>query len=441
LSSIRERLEGRQAYDTWFVPIVPREITPHVVELEVPNAFFVDWIHEHHLPVLRRSLAEVLGATPEVRFSPAAPSLAVVPLPRPAAPAPVAAAAPERPKTAGPGQLVPRLNFDTFVVGSGNRFTHAACLGVVEHPGELYNPLFIFGGSGLGKTHLMHAIGHAVRSSRPEARVQYVPAERFTNEMIWAIQHGQMLAFRNRYRSVDVLLIDDVQFIAGKESTQEEFFYTFNALRDAHKQVVVSADKAPKDIPLLEDRLTSRFNQGLVTDVQLPDLETRVAILRSRCEIEGSALPEDVLLCIADRIRNNIRDLEGCLVRLLAVASLGRQDITPALAEEVLQHYIDPEPDAMTPERIIAMVAERYGVTAEAISGKRRTRKIAAPRHVAMYMMRQLTDLSLTEIGRCFGGRDHSTVLHACAVVGEKAAADNAFAERLNAMFSTLATG
>jgi len=439
LSSIRERLEGRQAFDTWFVPIVPREITPHVVELEVPNAFFVDWIHEHHLPVLRRSLAEVLGATPEVRFSPAAPALTVVPAARPAPAAEPPAT--ERARQAPAGQLVPRLNFETFVVGSSNRFSHAACLGVVEHPGDLYNPLFIFGGSGLGKTHLMHAIGHAVRAARPDARVQYVPAERFTNEMIWAIQHGQMLAFRNRYRSVDLLLIDDIQFIAGKESTQEEFFYTFNALRDAHKQVVVTADKAPKDIPMLEERLTSRFNQGLVTDVQLPDLETRVAILRSRCEIDGVELPEDVLLCIADRIRNNVRDLEGCLVRLLAVASLGRQDITPALAEEVLHHYIDPEPDQLTPERIIAMVAERYGVAVEALSGKRRTRKLTVPRQVAMYLMRQLTDLSLVEIGRYFSGRDHTTVLHACSRVGEMTTADNAFAERLNNLFSTLATG
>jgi len=439
LSSIRERLEGRQAFDTWFVPIVPREITPHVVELEVPNAFFVDWIHEHHLPVLRRSLAEVLGATPEVRFSPAAPALTVVPAARPAPAAEPPAT--ERARQAPAGQLVPRLNFETFVVGSSNRFSHAACLGVVEHPGDLYNPLFIFGGSGLGKTHLMHAIGHAVRAARPDARVQYVPAERFTNEMIWAIQHGQMLAFRNRYRSVDLLLIDDIQFIAGKESTQEEFFYTFNALRDAHKQVVVTADKAPKDIPMLEERLTSRFNQGLVTDVQLPDLETRVAILRSRCEIDGVELPEDVLLCIADRIRNNVRDLEGCLVRLLAVASLGRQDITPALAEEVLHHYIAPEPDQMTPERIIAMAAERFGVAVEALTGKRRTRKLTVPRQVAMYLMRQLTDLSLVEIGRYFGGRDHTTVLHACSRVGEMASNDNAFAERLNTMFSTLATG
>src|SRR5207249_3481445 len=208
------------------------------------------------------------------------------------------------------------LTFETFVVGSGNRFTHAASLAVAGNPGHAYNPLFICGGSGLGKTHLLHAIGHAVRQRRPEAKVFYVPAERFTNEMIYAIQHAQTLGFRNRYRNVDVLLIDDIQFLAGKESTQEEFFYTFNALRDAYKQVVVTADKAPKDIPMLEERLTSRFNQGLVTDVKQPDLETRIAILRNLLEHEGEGVnvPEDVLLLIADRIRNNIRDVEGCLV-------------------------------------------------------------------------------------------------------------------------------
>jgi chromosomal replication initiator protein len=437
LSSLREQLEGRQTFDTWFAPIVPREISPHVVELEVPNAFFVDWIHEHHLPTLRRCLTDVLGAAPEVRFAAASTALEPVVIERPAP----ADAAPARSKPSVAGQLVPRLNFDTFVVGSNNRFSHAASMAVAGNPGEVYNPLFIFGGSGLGKTHLLHSIGHAVRDSRPAARVQYVPAERFTNELIWAIQHGQTLAFRNRYRSVDVLLIDDIQFIAGKESTQEEFFYTFNALRDAHKQVVVTADKAPKDIPQLEERLLSRFNQGLVADVQMPDLETRVAILRRRAEMDGVMLPEDVVLFIADRIRNNVRDLEGCFMRLLAVASLGRQEITHALAEEVLNHYVHPEPDELTPARILTAVAERFNVPLDALSGKRRTRKIAQPRQIAMYLMRQLTDLSLVEIGSMFGGRDHSTVLYACAKVGELATTDNAFAERLNALFSTLATG
>ncbi len=439
LESVNGRLGSSQAFETWFKPIVPREITTEAVELEVPNAFFVDWIHEHHLGALHASLQEILGTAPRVRFTHREAGA----LARPPALA-IAGTETVRPARGWlDSQLNPRLTFESFVVGSSNRFTHAACMAIAANPGHVYNPLFVFGGSGLGKTHLLHAIGHAVRETRPEARVYYVPAERFTNEMIYAIQHGQTLAFRNKHRGVDVLLIDDIQFLAGKESTQEEFFYTFNALRDAHKQVVVTADKPPKDIPMLEERLTSRFNQGLVTDIQQPDIETRIAILRHRIQHdgEGLALPEDALLLIADRIRGNVRDLEGCLVRLLAVASLTHQEISVALAEEVLQHYVNPEPDQLTPDRIVVAVSERFGVRSEAMLGQRRTRSIALPRQVAMYLMRQLTDLSLVEIGRIFGGRDHTTVIYACEKVGALVGIDVAFAEKINTLISTLASG
>jgi chromosomal replication initiator protein len=441
LHSVRGRLESPQAFETWFKPIVPRELSPQRVHLEVPNAFFVDWIHEHHLPALRRSLAEVLGVDPEVRLTPRESDHAVPSFesarrdePRPAA---------QAPRPVQGALLHPRLTFETFVVGSSNRFTHAACRAVAENPGNAYNPLFIFGGSGLGKTHLLHAIGHDVLRTRPHARVCYVPAERFMNEMIFSIQHAQTLAFRNKYRNVDLLLIDDIQFLAGKESTQEEFFYTFNALRDAHKQIVVTADKPPKDIPMLEERLTSRFNQGLVGDVQQPDLETRIAILRNRCALEGDGLriPDDVLLLIADRIRNNIRDLEGCLVRLIAIASLVQRDITLELAEEVLQQYVNPEPDRLTPERILSTVCERFGVKVEALCGQRRTKNVALPRQVAMYLLRQLTDLSLVEIGRLFAGRDHTTVMYALEKVGGLLSLDSQFADKVNGMISTLASG
>ncbi len=445
MSSLGSRLESPQALETWFKPIVPREISPQLVELEVPNSFIVDWIHEHHLPALRECLAQVLGEVPDIRFI--ASEITTLPAramadPERRRPAPE----PARTQTStsyNENPLNPRLTFETFVVGSGNRFTHAACLAVAENPGHVYNPLFIFGGSGLGKTHLLQAIGHSVRQARPSARITYVPAERFTNEMIYAIQHAQTLAFRNRYRNVDLLLIDDIQFLAGKESTQEEFFYTFNALRDAHKQIVVTADKPPKDIPMLEERLTSRFNQGLVTDVQQPDLETRIAILRNRCELAGSgqSLPDDILLLIADRIRNNIRDLEGCLVRLIAVASLTERTVDFELAEEVLQQYVDPEPDQLTPERILSVVAERFGVKGEQMCGARRTRNVALPRQVAMFLMRQHTDLSLAEVGRVFGGRDHTTVLYACVKVRDLVARDNQFAEKVNGLVSTLALG
>ena len=444
LASVQTKIASRQAFETWFRPIVPLSLSPELADLEVPNAFFVDWLHEHHLPLLRQCLTERFGTTPEIRFSPReAQSPASHPARREPAAREPAPAAPRPARSWLDSQLNPRLTFDTFVVGGGNRFTHAACLAVAEKPGHSYNPLFVFGGSGLGKTHLLHAVGHAVRERRPDARVTYVPAERFTNELIFSIQHAQTLAFRNKYRSVDVLLIDDILFLAGKEGTQEEFFYTFNALRDAHKQIVVTADKPPKDIPMLEERLISRFNQGLVTDIKQPDIETRIAILRNRCALEGGGfrLPDDVLLLIADRIRTNIRDLEGCLVRLIAVASLTHQEVSLDLAEEVLHHYVNPEPDQTTPERILIAVAERFGLKQEVLCGQRRTRSIAVPRQVAMYLTRQLTELSLMEIGRLFGGRDHTTVMYACQRVAILIKEDPEFAEKLNGLIASIATG
>ncbi len=448
LSKLRDRLTSDQAFETWFRPIVAREIGPDAVDLEVPNAFFVDWIHEHHLTALRHACTDVVGRCPEVRFTAREPA----PLP-PTAPAvftrPVAAAPSMPPAESGErarewfdSQLHPRLTFEAFVVGASNRFTHAAARAVSQRPGFVYNPLFIHGASGLGKTHILHAVGHEVKRLNPQARVYYVSAERFTNEMIYAIQHGRTHAFREKYRTVDVLLVDDVQFLAGKESTQEEFFHTFNALRDAHKQIVVTADQPPKDIAGLEDRLISRFNQGLVADTQHPDLETRIAILRARCEEEsgGLRLADDVVLLIADRVRGNVRDLEGCLVRLMAVASLTHRDVTPELANEVLAQYVKPEPETNSPDRILSAVSERFGVRPESLVGKRRTQAIAVPRQVAMYLMRHLTDLSLVEIGRVFGGRDHSTVIHACKQVAERIQAEESFRDKVNTLFSTVAS-
>ena len=449
LLKVRDRLTSSQAFDTWFRPIVAREFGPQSVDLEVPNAFFVDWIHEHHLHLLRQAFTEVLGDCPDIRFSareplplPVSPREAVAPAP-PAAAVPQAASAPDpRPREWLESQLHPRLTFDSFVVGASNRFTHAAAMAVSRRPGEVYNPLFIYGDSGLGKTHILHAVGHEVKRLNPDARVFYVSAERFTNEIIWAIQHGQTAAFRSRYRNVDVLLVDDVQFLAGKESTQEEFFHTFNALRDAHKQIVVTADQAPKDIKGLEERLISRFNQGLVADTQQPDLETRIAILRARADEDSGnvRLADDVVLLIADRVRGNVRELEGCLVRLMAVASLTHREVTPELANEVLAQYVRPEAEHHQPDRILAAVSERFGVRPETLVGKRRTQAIALPRQVAMYLMRHLTELSLVEIGACFGGRDHSTVIHACRQIAEKVQRDEAFRDKVNGLFSTVSS-
>jgi chromosomal replication initiator protein len=445
LESLKTRITSEQALETWFRPIVPLELGAEVAELEVPNAFFVDWIHEHHLTALRHALTDVLGRCPDVRF------VAREPCPLPAGPASRPAPTPARAVSPEPtararewldSQLLPRLTFDSFVVGSSNRFTHAAARAVSERPGHVYNPLFIHGASGLGKTHILHAVGHEAKKLKPDALVFYVSAERFTNEMIYAIQHGQTLAFRNKYRGVDVLLVDDVQFLAGKESTQEEFFHTFNALRDAHKQIVVTADQPPKDIAGLEERLISRFNQGLVADIQQPDLETRIAILRQRCEQEsgGLRLADDVVLLIADRVRGNVRDLEGCLVRLMAVASLTDREVTPELAKEVLTQYVRAEAEHNTPERILAAVSERFGVRPESLVGVRRTKAIAQARQVAMYLMRNLTEMSLVEIGRVFGGRDHSTVIHACRQVTLRIQTEESFRDIVNALFSTIAS-
>ncbi len=448
LHRLKGRLASEQAFETWFRPVLARELGPARVELEVPNPFFVDWIHEHHLAALRDALSETLGHCPDVRFvarDPVPPPVtglpAAAPPPRPAP----AAARPEaevRAREWLDSQLHPRLTFESFVVGSSNRFTHAAARAVSERPGEVYNPLFIHGASGLGKTHILHAVGHEVNRLHPGKRVYYVSAERFTNEMIWAIQHGETHAFRDKYRTVDVLLVDDIQFLAGKLSTQEEFFHTFNALRDAHKQIVVIADLPPKDIAGLEERLISRFNQGLVADIQQPDLETRIAILRARCEQEsgGLRLADDVVLLIADRVRGNVRDLEGCLVRLMAVSSLTHREVTPDLAKEVLAQYVKAEAETTAPERILAAVSERFGVRPETLVGKRRTQAITLPRQVAMYLMRHLTELSLVEIGRVFGGRDHSTVIHACRQVAERIQSEESFRDKVNALFSTIAS-
>jgi|SRR5262245_52289693 len=434
LVAVRVRLGSEQTFNTWFKPIQPIRLEPQNVELEVPNTFFVDWIHEHHLTTLREALRDTFGDQPEIRFRTAQ---GVTPEVNSMVRARAASADP------APGAdsfLHPRYTFANFVVGGSNQFTHAACRAVAERPGHAYNPLFIFAGSGLGKTHLLHAIGHAVREARRETRVCYLSAERFTNEMIYSIQHAQTLAFRNKYRNVDVLLIDDVQFLAGKESTQEEFFYTFNALRDAHKQIVVTADKPPKDIPMLEERLISRFNQGLVTDIKQPDLETRLAILHKRCteEGDGAQIPTDLLLLLADRIRNNVRDLEGCLVRVLALGSLLHQEITAELVEEVLRDYVNPEPDHISPERILSVVSDAFGVRPEALCSRRRTHSVALPRQVAMYLLRQFTELSLAEVGGLFGGRDHTTVIYACEKIATRMSVEPTFSDKLNGLISTL---
>ena len=310
--------------------------------------------------------------------------------------------------------LNPKYTFDSFVIGNSNRFAHAASLAVAEAPAKAYNPLFIYGGVGLGKTHLMHAIAHYTLSQNPNAKVVYVSSEKFTNELINSIREYKNEEFRNKYRNIDVLLIDDIQFIAGKEGTQEEFFHTFNALHEANKQIIISSDRPPKDIPTLEDRLRSRFEWGLITDIQAPDLETRVAILRKKANIENITVSDDVMLYIATKIQSNIRELEGALIRVVAYSSLTNSEVTEELAEEALKDILsNNKVKEVTVETIKQAISKNFHIKMDDFITKKRTRAIAYPRQIAMYLTRELTDLSLPKIGDEFGGRDHTTVIHA----------------------------
>ena len=310
--------------------------------------------------------------------------------------------------------LNPKYTFDTFVIGNSNRFAHAACVAVAESPAKAYNPLFLYGGVGLGKTHLMHAIGHHIMTQKKNPKVVYVSSEKFTNELINSIKDDRNEKFRNKYRNVDILLIDDIQFIAGKERTQEEFFHTFNSLHEANKQIIISSDRPPKEIPTLEDRLRSRFEMGLITDIQAPDFETRIAILRKKAQMENIDVPNDVTNYIAKNIKSNIRELEGALTRVIAYSSLTNRSISFELAIEALKDIMTNSKDEeITVNRIKEKVASVFNIKMEDFNSKKRTRSIAFPRQIAMYLTRELTELSLPKIGEEFGGRDHTTVIHA----------------------------
>ena len=311
-------------------------------------------------------------------------------------------------------RLNPKYTFDTFVIGNSNRFAHAACVAVAESPARAYNPLFLYGGVGLGKTHLMHAIGHSIMKEQNDAKVVYVSSEKFTNELINSIKSDKNEEFRDKYRNVDILLIDDIQFIAGKEGTQEEFFHTFNALHEANKQIIISSDRPPKEIPTLEDRLRSRFEMGLIADIQPPDFETRIAILKTKAQIENIDIPNEVMNYIATYIKSNIRELEGALTRVVAYSSLINKDISYDLAVEALKDIVTTsESQEISVNRIKEKVSTAFGIKMDDFNSKKRTRTIAYPRQIAMYLSRELTDLSLPKIGNEFGGRDHTTVIHA----------------------------
>ena len=389
------------ALDSWLRPCRLTAVEGDHMKIAAPNTYTRDWLHQHHTESLQAAAREVLGGNPRVSLD----------IDRDA-PSPVAAPSAGEPPVAAPG-LSARYTFDSFVVGNSNQFAQAACQAVAELPSRAYNPLFIYGGVGLGKTHLLHAVGHQIARLYPHLRLLYLSSERFTNDLINAIRYDRTAEFRAKYRTIDLLLIDDIQFISGKERTQEEFFHTFNDLYEARKQIVVSSDAAPKEIPDLEERLRSRFEWGLIADIQPPDFETRVAILKKKAEIERVRLPDDVAYLIASRIKANIREIEGSLTRMIAFCSLSGRDMSVELAQEVLADLWGEEERVITMEHIQRKVAEFFGIKLSDMRAKNRTKSVAFPRQVAMYLSRQLTHASLSDIGRAFGGKDHTTVIHA----------------------------
>ena len=422
------------SFHTWFrhTSLVRDLGTSLVIRVVDPMA--VEWMNKHYTGVIAEALAEV--GRPGVSFS-FVPEGGEVPNRPPVEPvAPVADRELEEAASieGGVGGLSPRYSFETFIVGASNQFAHAACRAVAEAPSRSYNPLFLYGGVGLGKTHLMHAIGHYVLTHAPSLKLTYISAERFMNEVINAIRYDRILEFRERYRGVDILLVDDIQFIVGKERTQTEFFHTFNALHDAQKQIVLSSDCPPHQISELEERLRSRFEWGLIADIQSPDLETKIAILKRKADAEGVFLPDDVALFIAGRIKSNIRELEGSLIRLLAYASLTGREISMSLAQEVLRDVLRQEERAVTIDIIQKFVAEYYQLKLVELKSRNNSKSVAMPRQVAMYLCKSLTNASLPEIGKSFGGKHHSTVIHSIKKVEEMRRRDSVF----NSLIATL---
>jgi chromosomal replication initiator protein len=433
-------------YETWFKDTAIVSEEDDVFMVGVPNAFAREWLENKYRNQIRETLTRLLSRTVDVRFVNLV--AASVRSDRPVAATPAGSAISsgnqpsERPRDASaPAILNPRYTFSTFVVGSNNRLAHAAALSVAERPGHSYNPLFVYGGSGLGKTHLMHAIGHAVIGRHPKKRVAYATSEKFTNEFINSIRGQKSEEFRERYRRIDVLLIDDIQFLTGKEGTQEEFFHTFNAIHEEGKQIVLSSDRPPKAIERLEDRLRSRFEWGLIADISSPDLETRIAILRAKAEAQNVPVPPPVIDFLAQRIVSNIRELEGALTRIVAYATLNAVPVTTQLAQEILQNILyNPRQKTLSPDKIVEAVAKYYGVPVGELKGKARDKQVVLPRQIAMYLMREETEAPLLRIGEALGGRDHSTVLHGCEKIEREMAENDDFRRDVGALREMLYT-
>ncbi|WP_019639386.1 chromosomal replication initiator protein DnaA [Paenibacillus fonticola] len=407
LSIINTKL-SKPSFDTWFKATKVVSLTEQSIVISAPTTFAVEWLESRYTKLVATTVYEYLDKQVDVSFVIEESAPAEQTQKQKETPAPVAI------EETVSHMLNPKYTFDTFVIGSGNRFAHAASLAVAEAPARAYNPLFLYGGVGLGKTHLMHAIGHYILEHSPSSKVVYISSEKFTNEFINSIRDNRAESFRNKYRNIDILLIDDIQFLAGKESTQEEFFHTFNALHEERKQIIISSDRPPKEIPTLEERLRSRFEWGLITDIQPPDLETRIAILRKKAKAENLDIPNEAMMYIANQIDTNIRELEGALIRVVAYSSLINQDVTTHLAAEALKDIIpSSRPKMITIQDIQQKVGEYYNLKMEDFKARKRTKAIAFPRQIAMYLSRELTDFSLPKIGDAFGGRDHTTVIHA----------------------------
>jgi chromosomal replication initiator protein len=412
---------NRHSFATWFRPTTSLGLQGSALHVRVPNAQFKDWLAKNYHSVISEALEE-LGC-PEVHvlfdFEPETGTREET------------RAADRETPTLAP--LNPKYTFESFVVGSSNQFAHAAARAVAEIPSKSYNPLFLYGGVGLGKTHLMHAIGHYIQArNRSVLNLLYISSDRFINEMINAIRFDRLPAFRHKYRAIDVLLVDDIQFIAGKDRTQEEFFHIFNALHDAQKQIVISSDCPPRQIPTLEERLHSRFEWGLIADIQPPDIETKVAILRKKAEAERVEIPENVALFIASKVKTNIRELEGSLIRLIAYASLTGRDIDLSLTQEVLKDLLHTEEKPITIEMIQKFVADHYNVKLTDLKAKNNSKSVAEPRQIAMYLTKALTDASLPEIGKGFGGKHHSTVIHSVRKIDTMRKRDPEFDRLIN---------
>lgn len=411
------------SFNTWLKTIEPITISDNRIILGAPNEFTKSILEARYLTLIKNAINQTSKSNYDVSF--------LIPGEE------ISNGSKEvnekiKDTMISKSPLNPKYIFDTFVIGNSNRFAHAASLAVAEAPAMAYNPLFIYGGVGLGKTHLMHAIGHYILSQNSKANVVYVSSEKFTNELINSIRDDKNVEFRDKYRSVDVLLIDDIQFIAGKERTQEEFFHTFNALHDANKQIIISSDRPPKEIPTLEDRLRSRFEWGLIADIQAPDLETRIAILRKKAQMENIDVPNDIMVYIATKIKSNIRELEGALIRIVAYSSLTNREVSIDLAEEALKDILSSsKPKEVNVPFIKEIVSKNMDIKMEDFNSKKRTRTISYPRQIAMYLSRELTDLSLPKIGEEFGGRDHTTVIHAYEKISNEIENDINFKKKI----------